>query len=670
MYERFYQLTSNPFRLEPDPNFCFSHSSYKRAREYLEYALAQGEGFVMVTGRPGTGKTLLLETFLKEIGTSNVIARRIAVSNYSGDDLQRAMAQAYDIDTADLDKATLRHRIHQYFMKQGQAGRRVLLIIDEAQALQHTALEELRILTELQTESRATLQLFLVGQESLQDLMSSPDMEQFQQRVIANYQLAPLNLQDTRSYIEHRLLQAGWKGDPEIRGDAVLSIYQLSHGVPRHINKICNRLLLLGFGKGSHAVEEQDVQEISAEMHNERLTPPGTDQATLYGADNVASIAEIRDGLISIDDLEIRADKVDANAFVFPEDSRRVSRMEEPFIDRHNNDPADWNVPHAIIEKPIAEPVTERNISRFRWSGTLVATAVILTITAISIAVLPSIPGKTTGKNRLSQADHKTRENQNTTASGSPVSPDDIVAATTDPEAFQMPVEDTDEEDAAPDRQEDVVQVAVSGVADTTVSGEEIAASADTATISLADNTEETQLLQNELQVVVTETPERAETIEQLLSKGQQSLDDFRLLTPEEDNAYGYYRAVLLLDPGNDDANEGIQEIIDRYITLVKSAAEQHEYARAKRYVTRGLSIQPENRELLALQDSIERAIQSASADTRIVADGEGAQFESESQGEGQGSLIQGLRTFFEKLKAEASSGEVHKPAGWDDSLP
>ena len=92
MYESFYQLTTNPFRLAPDPNFCFSHSGYKRAREYLEYALDQGEGFVLVTGRPGTGKTLLLETFLKGLDTSNVVARRIAVSNYAGDDLLRAVA--------------------------------------------------------------------------------------------------------------------------------------------------------------------------------------------------------------------------------------------------------------------------------------------------------------------------------------------------------------------------------------------------------------------------------------------------------------------------------------------------------------------------------------------------------------------------------------------------
>ena len=230
MYEEFYQLTANPFRLAPDPDFCFSHSGYQNAREYLEYALEQGEGFVMVTGRPGTGKTLLVETFLREIDANKVVAKRIAVSNYGADELLRAVAYAYDIDVAELDKATLRHRIQEFFIEQEQAGRRVLLIMDEAQALQHSALEELRILADLQTQSRTMLQLFLVGQDSLQALMSTPDMEQFQQRVIANYHLMPLNLLEVRAYIEHRLLHAGWSGDPEFTSAAVLSVIPAQQG--------------------------------------------------------------------------------------------------------------------------------------------------------------------------------------------------------------------------------------------------------------------------------------------------------------------------------------------------------------------------------------------------------------------------------------------------------
>jgi type II secretory pathway predicted ATPase ExeA len=540
MYERFYQLTTNPFRLEPDTNFCFSHSGYKRAREYLEYALNQGEGFVMVTGRPGTGKTLLLETFLKEIDTSNVVARRIAVSNYAGDDLLRAVAYAYDIDAAELDKATLRHRIHQYFIKQEQAGRRVLLIIDEAQALQHTALEELRILADLQTQSRLMLQLFLVGQKSLQDLMHSPDMEQFQQRVIANYQLVPLNLQDTRSYIEHRLLQADWKGDPEFSGDAVLSIYQLSHGVPRHINKISNRLLLLGFGKGSHAFDEQDVQEISAEMHDERLTPLEIDQATLYDADNVANIAEIRDGLVSIDDLAIRADKADAAASAISDASRQAAMMKEQFIDRRHDDSDAWNVQHSSSADPVAELLAEQNFSLFRWRGTLVATAAILAIITIFIAALPSILGETAGKDRLSRADHQTRDIQEPMATGLSGSSDDelttdedVVAISTDPVEFRVTASDASEDELIPDMQADDVLVITSGIPDTALPEETIAVPAVTARVSSANNQEDTQLLANELQVVVAEMPERAETLDEY---GLPSADNMeRDLLPQEE---------------------------------------------------------------------------------------------------------------------------------------
>ena len=723
MYERFYQLTTNPFRLAPDPDFCFSHSGYKRAREYLEYALDQGEGFVMVTGRPGTGKTLLLETFLKEIDTSNVVAKRIAVSNYAGDDLLRAVAYAYEIDAAELDKATLRHRIHQYFIKQEQAGRRVLLIIDEAQALQHTALEELRILADLQTQSRLMLQLFLVGQESLQDLMHAPDMEQFQQRVIANYQLAPLNLQDTRSYIEHRLLQAGWNGDPEYTGAAVLSIFQLSKGVPRHINKICNRLLLLGFGKGSHAFDGDDVQTISAEMCEEQLTPMESNRARFVDADSITSIPEIRDALISIDDLAICADKMDADASAISEASRRVATMNEQFIDRRHDDPAAWNVQHSSSADPVAALVAEQNFSLFRWKETLVATAAILAITTITIAALPSILGETAGNDRLSRTDHQTQEIQDTTGTGLPGSSDDelttdevVVAVTTDHVEFRGPANNAGEDELIPDKQADDVLVATSGIPDTAVTEGTRAVPVVIASVSWIDNPEVAQPLMSEPQVMVVEMPEHTETvdeytpssagniegdvlseeeqqaevagsvhtvpvtegvelidtndetIEKLLSKGQQSLDAFRLMTPEDDNAYGYYRAVLWLDPTNEDANEGIQGIVDRYITLTRKAADRHNNGRARRYLKRGLSIQPANRELLALQDRIDREIQTASITPapaeRYVQSSQGTVSAREQST--PDSLIQGIKTFFNKRQAEARRGVVDIPAGWD----
>ena len=719
MYESFYQLTTNPFRLAPDPNFCFSHSGYKRAREYLEYALDQGEGFVLVTGRPGTGKTLLLETFLKGLDTSNVVARRIAVSNYAGDDLLRAVAYAYDIEAAELDKATLRHRIHQYFTREEQAGRRVLLIIDEAQALQHTALEELRILADLQTQSRLMLQLFLVGQESLQDLMHSPDMEQFQQRVIANYHLVPLSLIEVRAYIEYRLLHAGWNGDPEFTSAAVLAIYQLSKGVPRHINKICNRLLLLGFGKGSHVFDEEDVQTISAEMREEQLTPMESNRTRLTNTESSASIPEIRDGLVSIGDLAIRADQVDADAAAMSGATRLAASKKEQFIDRHHNDPAGWNVAHASppepVVAPVAEAVAERNAFRLGWKETIVATAAMLAITTISIAALPSIFGETADRDRLSRTDVQARDVQYATATGLPDASDNELI--TEPVEFRLSDSDTAEDEPVPEIQEDEVQVAISEEPDTAVIEEPRAVPVVTASVRWVDEPEDTQLLTSETQVAVAAVPEQAETIDMdyqspvgniernvlseeeqqamlmrpiqplpfaetvetpdtlqdetikvLLSQGQRSLDGFRLLTPEDDNAHDYYRAVLRLDAANEDAIEGIQEIVDRYITLTRKAAAQHENDRAKRYIKRGLSVQPGNRDLLALEKRIDRKIETASIAMAPVARSVPVSQGTVSSKDmpTQDRMILGIKAFFKKRQAEGRSGVVNIPAGWD----
>jgi type II secretory pathway predicted ATPase ExeA len=303
MYEAFYHLNTNPFRITPDPKFCFSHAGYKSARQYLDYALKLGEGFILVTGRPGTGKTTLAETFLKDLDSTRVLAERVAVSGLEADDLLRSVAYAYGIEASGLDKATLRHRIQQYFILQEQRGQRALLIIDEAQGLPSSSLEELRLLADLQAGSRPLLQLFLVGQEALRDLMCTPGMDQFQQRIIATCHLKPLGLRETREYIKHRLCQAGWKGDPELTGAALLAIHQWSRGVPRHINKLCNRLLLLGYGKGKHILDEEEVQAIYAELREEQLTPLGSNReapdefsATLPGeepGDEACSLSEL-----------------------------------------------------------------------------------------------------------------------------------------------------------------------------------------------------------------------------------------------------------------------------------------------------------------------------------------------------------------------------------------
>jgi type II secretory pathway predicted ATPase ExeA len=632
MYKRFYQLVTNPFRLAPEPDFCFSHTGYRCAREYLEFALAQGEGFVMVTGRPGTGKTMLIETFLKGINASEVAARRIAVSNYGAADLLRAVAYAYGIDAAGMDKGTLRYRIQQYFIEQEQMGRRVLLIIDEAQTLSHAALEELRILADLQTQSRLMLQLFLVGQDSLQELMRSPEMEQFQQRVIANYKLVPLNLKDTRSYIEHRLLQAGWQGDPEFSSAAVTGIYQLSKGVPRHINKICNRLLLLGFGKGSHAINEKDVKEISAEMHHEQLAPLHIDQPQ-YDADNVTSMTSVRDGQLSTTDLSIRADNMDSVAIALSEGSRMAAQNKEAHIGRHDTPPVsnddtaspdlDVVVPVDIAPQPllaendeqtaVQQPdtaISDTALTRFSLARVLGVTAAALVALVTAVATVPSMPGHDRVEEMLSLGDALPRWKQSLVAlTGRLVEdPADTVVMSEAGDTGRVPPGASPVVDPVP---APAVDISTETVADAPIDSDY---QPPVGVIIRDDGSRErpqqvtaAAVTQQAITAPVTQQAgTHSGDVETLLALGRQALNEYRLVTPEGDNAYEYMAAALQLDAKNETARAGIQEIVEIYITLARKAIDANEMARAGRYLDRGLGIQPDNPDLVALKASLD----------------------------------------------------------------
>ena len=308
MYETFYQLTATPFRLMPDPEFCFRHSGYTKAHAYLQYAYELGEGFVILTGRPGTGKTTLIESFLKELETDNASTARIAVANLVTNDLMRWVAFVYGIEAEGLDKATLLRKISEHFTSLMHDGRRVLLIIDEAQGLSHNALEELRLLADLKEGVRPLLQILLVGQEKLRSIMREPDMEQLQQRVIGTCRLGSMELTETNDYIRHRLCRAGWKGDPELTEAAILAIFKYSGGIPRHVNKICTRLLLLGFMEHKHVLEEDDVLNIANEMDEELLSPVNNRQTTPEQAAGDADLtSESQHNSISLSDLAVRA---------------------------------------------------------------------------------------------------------------------------------------------------------------------------------------------------------------------------------------------------------------------------------------------------------------------------------------------------------------------------
>lgn len=295
MYEAFYKLGSDPFRLLPDPEVFFPHRSCARAWAFMRYALKRAEGIVVVTGPPGSGKTSLAARMASEFNPANTLCVRLVADGLDATELLRRLGYAFGLSVEGMDRARLAHRLERYLLDLEQAHRRALVIIDEAQVLDRASLEALRLLTDLQSRAQPVMQLFLFGQEPLEDIMRAPDMAQFQQRVIAGCRLQPMSLSETKAYLEYRLGQVHWRGDPAIDGAAVAAIHQFSRGLPRHVNKIGSRLLLHGCTEDKHALTRADVVEVVNDLREELLAPH--DQSALPAVEVAAVQDEMTAGL-------------------------------------------------------------------------------------------------------------------------------------------------------------------------------------------------------------------------------------------------------------------------------------------------------------------------------------------------------------------------------------
>ncbi|MFO1313579.1 MAG: XrtA/PEP-CTERM system-associated ATPase [Burkholderiales bacterium] len=269
MYEAYFGLTGKPFQLNPDPSFYFASRGHQRAFAYLEYGLYQNEGFIVITGEIGAGKTTILRNLLSQLDPTKVVAAQIVSTQLDADDLLRAVGAAFGLPVRDLDKAMLLASLEAFLCQLATERKRALLVVDEAQNLTPRAMEELRMLSNFQLGDQALLQSFLVGQPELRDTMHGPQMQQLRQRVIASYHLGPMDAGDTRGYVEHRLRHVGWKDDPAISDAAHDAIYALTGGLPRRINTLCNRLLLAAFLGEKHAIDKEDVEQIAGEIREE-----------------------------------------------------------------------------------------------------------------------------------------------------------------------------------------------------------------------------------------------------------------------------------------------------------------------------------------------------------------------------------------------------------------
>jgi len=269
MYESYYALSGKPFQLNPDPAFFFGSSVHKRAQAYLEYGLHQSEGFIVITGEVGAGKTMLVRTLLNKLDTKKVVAAHIVSTQLDAQDMLRIVVAAFGLPIKAPTKSELLLSLEMFMVSAASEGKRILLIVDEAQNLTPRAIEELRMLSNFQLGGRALLQSFLIGQPEFRETMQSPDMQQFCQRIIASYHIGPMNDAETRAYIEHRLHHVGWKDKPKFSPAAFQAIYESSGGVPRRINTVCDRLLLAGFLAAKSVFTPGDVKEVVREINAE-----------------------------------------------------------------------------------------------------------------------------------------------------------------------------------------------------------------------------------------------------------------------------------------------------------------------------------------------------------------------------------------------------------------
>ena len=266
MYENFYKLSGMPFQLTPDSRFFFGSRGHSKAIAHLNYGLAQGEGFIIITGEVGAGKTTLVEWLRSQMNPEAYAIARVNTTQVSEEDLFRLAMAGFGLTDEVVSKAALLQRFEGVLRSHLMAGRRCLLIVDEAQNLSLAALEELRMLSNITVDGHTSLQTILLGQPQFRRMLASSNLDQLRQRVLTSYHLGPLSEDETRAYIEHRLHAVGWIDDPHWEDDAFASIFAQTGGIPRRINRLCSRVLLYGVLEETHRITSEVVDSTAGEL--------------------------------------------------------------------------------------------------------------------------------------------------------------------------------------------------------------------------------------------------------------------------------------------------------------------------------------------------------------------------------------------------------------------
>ena len=265
MYADFYGLSEKPFNLVPDPRYLFLANSHREALAHLLYGIEQGEGFIEVIGQVGTGKTTLCRTLLERVAEDVEVAY---IFNPSGSEIEllAAIGREFALPTTARSRSELIEEINRFLLKQKAAGGRAVLVIDEAQELEPEVLEQIRLLSNLETEREKLIQIVLIGQPELEENLNRRDMRQLRQRITVRWRLEPFSRAEVSAYLEHRLKVAGLEGPSPFSAAAVRAIYRASGGVPRVVNALADRTLLAGYSAGQKRIDVRLVRKALKEL--------------------------------------------------------------------------------------------------------------------------------------------------------------------------------------------------------------------------------------------------------------------------------------------------------------------------------------------------------------------------------------------------------------------
>jgi general secretion pathway protein A len=269
MYLGYYGLTEPPFDITPNPRFLFYSAKHREAFNHLLYGIRERKGFVQLTGEVGAGKTTLCRAMLEQLDSGHYATALILNPVMSADELMKAVAMEYGLPVNGLDRLDTLSVINQFLLQQVERGRETVLIIDEAQDLTEELLEQVRLLSNLETDNRKLLQIVLMGQPELRDRLNSPRLRQLRQRITVRYHLKPLSQEEVNQYVHHRLHVSGGNGTPCFTRPALWRVHRYSQGIPRLVNAVCDKALLAGFVQQRERIDFRMVGQAVRELEGQ-----------------------------------------------------------------------------------------------------------------------------------------------------------------------------------------------------------------------------------------------------------------------------------------------------------------------------------------------------------------------------------------------------------------